>query len=305
MVAIFHYVLRVEKCKISHNVQDVVNLFVPIVLLGIVCYVGKSGVGCSCHMLGAIIGDIVGSIYEFHNLDPKTTNFPFFIPRCFFTDDTVLTIALAESILTGESYTVLLKQYGRRYPNAGYGLRFKNWIYSTTTEPYNSYGNGSAMRVSPVGFAYSTLERVLEKAKESAAVTHNHPEGIKGAQAIAAAIFLARNGKTKNEIQEFIESTFNYDLSIPLDQIRPTYSFDESCQRTVPPAIRCFLESNNFEHAIRLAISLGGDSDTLACITGGMAQAMYNIPESIRQQSLTFIPIEFQEILFQFEKNFK
>jgi ADP-ribosylglycohydrolase len=255
-------------------------------------------------MLGAIIGDIVGSIYEFHNLDPKTTEFPFFSSRCFVTDDTILTIALAESILTGRSYRELLKQYGKRYPHAGYGLRFKNWIYSTTSEPYNSFGNGSAMRVSPVGFAYSYLEDVLEKAKVSAAVTHNHPEGIKGAQATAAAIYLARQKKSKSEIQAYIESTFAYDLSIPLDEIRPKYSFNETCQFTVPPAIRCVLESTDFEHAIRLAISLGGDSDTLACITGGIAQAMYGIPDPIRKDALEYIPPEFQRILFDFETQF-
>jgi ADP-ribosylglycohydrolase len=234
-------------------------------------------------MLGAIAGDIIGSVYERRPI--KTPHFdPLFDPLCRPTDDTVLTVALAESILYGDDFVVTLKDFYRRYPFAGYGGTFARWADSTNCRPYKSWGNGSAMRVSPVGFAYTTLDEVLERAKESAAVTHNHPEGIKGAQATAAAIFLARTGKTKDDIWHYTEETFGYDVSRPLDEIRPDYVFDVSCQGTVPQAIRAFLESTDYESAVRLAISLGGDSDTLACITGGIAQAFYGgVPDEIEE----------------------
>jgi ADP-ribosylglycohydrolase len=234
-------------------------------------------------MLGAIAGDIIGSIYETRPI--KTPHFyPLFDELCHPTDDTILTIALAESILYGDDFVVTLKYFYRRYPHAGYGGTFARWAHSTSCRPYNSWGNGSAMRVSPVGFAYGTLEEVLEKAKQSAAVTHNHPEGIKGAQVTASAIFLARTGKSKEEIKTFIADTFGYDLRRSLDDIRPEYVFDVSCQGTVPQAIRAFLESTDYENAVRLAISLGGDSDTLACITGGIAQAFYGgVPDEIAE----------------------
>jgi ADP-ribosylglycohydrolase len=234
-------------------------------------------------MLGAIAGDIIGSVYETRNI--KTPHFdPLFDPLCHPTDDTVLTVALADTILHRGDFAVKLKDYYHRYPQAGYGGTFSRWAQSTSCRPYNSWGNGCAMRVSPVGFAYTTLEEVLARAAESAAVTHNHPEGIKGAQATAAAIFLARTGKAKEDIRHYTEVTFGYDLSRSLDKIRPDYTFDVSCQGTVPQAIRAFLESTDYENAVRLAISLGGDSDTLACITGGIAQAFYGgVPAEIAE----------------------
>jgi ADP-ribosylglycohydrolase len=234
-------------------------------------------------MLGAIAGDIIGSVYEARPI--KTPNFyPLFDTLCHPTDDTILTVALAESILYGDDFVVTLKDFYRYYPYAGYGGTFARWAQSTSCRPYNSWGNGSAMRVSPVGFAYDSLAEVLKRAKDSAAVTHNHPEGIKGAQATASAIFLARTGQSKDDIKTFVADTFRYDLSRSLDDIRPTYSFDVSCQGTVPQAICAFLESTDYENAVRLAISLGGDSDTLACITGGIAQAFYGgVPTEIAE----------------------
>src|SRR3954462_13893576 len=234
-------------------------------------------------MLGAIAGDIIGSIYEHPPI--KTTRFPLFHPLCRFTDDTVLTVALADSILHGTPYVDLMKRYYRAYPGAGYGRNFHRWAQSGRSDPYHSWGNGSAMRVSPVGFAFGTLEEVLEQARKSAQVTPDHPEGIKGAQAVASAVFLARTGQTKEQIKGFIETTFGYHLDTPLDEIRPRYEFQVSCQKSVPQAIRAFLESDDFEDAVRKAISLGGDSDTLACMTGGIAQAYYRcVPETIAQR---------------------
>jgi ADP-ribosylglycohydrolase len=234
-------------------------------------------------MLGAIIGDICGSVFEWVNCKSRNPDaIELMESNCGYTDDSVLTIAVAENLLRGRGYAESFKDWGRKYPNAGYGGTFWNWLQSDSSEPYNSWGNGSAMRVSPIGWAYETLDETLVEAKRSADVTHNHPEGVKGAQAVAAAIFLARNSKTKQEIKEYIESTFHYDLNRTTDQIRPGYSFDVSCQGSVPEAILCFLESRNFEHAIKLAISIGGDSDTIACITGGIAQAFYRkIPKSM------------------------
>ena len=231
-------------------------------------------------MIGAIAGDIIGSVYEFDNI--KTKEFELFSRRCFFTDDTVLTVALADSMLTGMSYVNNLKTFHEWYPGRGYGNRFDRWAESVNSAPYNSWGNGAAMRISPVGFAYDDLDTVMQKAKEFTEVTHNHPEGIKGGQATAAAIFLARTGKSKDEIKSFIERTFQYDLSRHVDEIRRTYDFNESSQETVPQAIRAFIDSTDFEDAIRTAVSLGGDSDTLACITGGIAQAFYGgVPDTI------------------------
>lgn len=224
-------------------------------------------------MIGAIAGDIVGSVYEWNNI--KRKDFPLFGDRCFFTDDSILTVALADTIMTGTPYVDNLKKFYRWYPNGGYGGSFHVWAQSTNSEPYNSWGNGAAMRISPVGYAYNDLETVLKKAGEFTEITHNHPEGIKGGQATAAAIFLARTEKSKNEIKGFVEARFGYDLSRHVDEIRPTYSFDVSSQGTVPQAIRAFLDSADYEDAIRTAISLGGDSDTLACITGGIAQSFY------------------------------
>lgn len=231
-------------------------------------------------MIGAIAGDIIGSVYEWNNI--KTKNFQLFSANCFFTDDTVLTVALADSILTGTPYKDNLKRYYHDYPNRGYGGSFHRWARGTSFAPYNSWGNGAAMRISPAGFAYDDLDTVLSKAEEFTGVTHNHPEGIKGGQSTAAAIFLARTGCSKDHIKEFIEERFGYDLSQHVDEIRPAYQFTESCQGTVPQALRAFLDSTDFEDAIRNAISLGGDSDTLACITGGIAQAFYGgVPANI------------------------
>lgn len=233
-------------------------------------------------MLGAIAGDVIGSIYEWNNI--KTKEFELFGPRCSFTDDTVLTVALAEAILDGGDYGPLLKAYAARYPRAGYGGRFKQWARSDDPTPYYSWGNGAAMRISPVGFAFNSLDDVLAKADHYTSVTHDHPEGIKGAQAVAASIFLARTGSSRDDIRRYVETTFGYDLSRRLDDVRPVYRFDSSCQGTVPEAIIAFLESTDFEDAIRNAISIGGDSDTIACITGGIAQAFYGgVPSAIAQ----------------------
>ena len=241
-------------------------------------------------MFGAIIGDIVGSIYEGNS--HKSKDFELFHPRCEFTDDTVMTIAIAEGLMAGgraEDYIRAMKRLGMMYPGAGYGGMFWRWLNSDDNRPYNSWGNGSAMRVSPVGWRFGTIEETEEAAKVSAAVTHNHPEGVKGAQAAAAAVFLARNGKPKESIRSYVESRFGYDLSRTLDEIRPGYKFDVSCMGTVPEAITAFLESTGFEDAIRNAISLGGDSDTLAAITGGIAEAAYGVPETIREKAVTFL----------------
>lgn len=241
-------------------------------------------------MIGAIIGDIVGSVYEWNNI--KTKDFPLFSSKCFFTDDTVMTLAISEGLMNGgsvDAFIQAMKKYGHLYPDIGYGGRFGSWLSSEDIHPYNSWGNGSAMRVSPVAWMFDTLSEVEQYAEVSAAVTHNHPEGIKGAQATAAAIFLARKGKSKNEIKAYIESKYGYDLSRTLDEIRPSYSFNESCQETVPEAITAFLESVDFEDAIRNAISLGGDSDTLAAITGSIAEAAYNVPEEIKEETLAML----------------
>lgn len=233
-------------------------------------------------MLGAIAGDIIGSVYEWNNI--KTKEFPLISPDCFFTDDSVLTIALAEAILTGEPYDRKLRQYYHAYPDRGYGGSFKQWAETPEAEPYNSWGNGAAMRISPAGFIATNIHEVFRLAEQYTAVTHNHPEGIKGAQATAAAIYLARTGRSKAEIAAYVRTTFSYDLSRHVDEIRPDYTFDVSCQGTVPQAIRAFLDSTDYEDAIRTAISLGGDSDTLACITGGIAQAFYGeIPSAVEE----------------------
>ncbi len=232
-------------------------------------------------MIGAIAGDIIGSVYEHRPV--KTKDFPLFHPQCIFTDDSVLTIAIADAILNGSSYADSVRRMGRRYPGAGYGGSFMQWLHSENAGPYNSWGNGSAMRVSPVGFAFSTEEEILVQAKATAKITHNHPEGVKGAQATALAVFLARTGSSKEMIRSRITEQFEYDIGRSVDDIRPAYSFDISCQGTVPEAIIAFLDSHSYEDAVRNAVSLGGDSDTLACITGGIAEAFYaGVPQHIR-----------------------
>jgi ADP-ribosylglycohydrolase len=239
-------------------------------------------------MIGAIAGDIIGSVYEWDGI--KTKEFDLFSDDCFFTDDTVLTVALADTLLTGIPYAENLKRFYRWYPDCGYGASFRRWAEGEESEPYMSWGNGSAMRISPVGYVFKDIDTVLKKAEEFTAVTHNHPEGIKGGQAAAAAIFLARTGSSKDEIRDFIESRFGYDLDRHVDDIRPDYTFDETSQGTVPQAIVSFLDSTGYEDAVRNAISLGGDSDTLACIAGGIAQAFYGgVPEHIQQRVYTIL----------------
>ncbi|WP_066426925.1 ADP-ribosylglycohydrolase family protein [Anabaena sp. 4-3] len=245
-------------------------------------------------MLGAIAGDIIGSVYEGKSL--KSKNFPLFDRQSRFTDDTVLTVAVADVILHTEplpasgKFIDQFKWYYSCYLYAGYGRNFSNWAKSHSRQPYNSFGNGAAMRVSPIGFAFDDLETVLTLAQRSAEVTHNHPEGIKGAQATATAIFLARTGYDKAKIQSYIQNTFGYDLERSLDDIRPTYQYNATCQGSVPQAIIAFLESTNFEDAIRNAVSLGGDSDTIACIAGGIAQAYYgSVPKAIADHTLSHL----------------
>ena len=250
-------------------------------------------------LLGAIIGDIIGSRFEFNNI--KTTEFELFTNRSEITDDTIMTIAVADSIVNNKDFVTVFQYWGRKYPDAGYGGAFRKWIHYINPQPYNSWGNGSAMRVSPVGFAYNTIEEILKQAKMSAEVTHNHPEGIKGAQATAVAIFLARQGNSKDEIKKYIEENFYYNFDRTIAGIRPEYYFNESCQGTVPEAIIAFLESTDFESAIRLAVSLGGDSDTIACITGGIAQAFYKkIPDYIVENTFTRLPDDILEIIVKF-----
>ncbi len=254
-------------------------------------------------MLGAIAGDIIGSVHEFMGI--KTIDFPLFCDNSDFTDDSVLTIALADAILNACDYSELMKNYYFRYPGRGYGGMFHEWASSADSDPYNSWGNGAAMRISPAGWAYDSLEATLDHAAKFTEVTHNHPEGIKGAQATAAAICLARIGNSKEVIREFIATRFEYDLARTCDEIRPSYSFNESCQRTVPEAIIAFLDSTDYENAIRLAISLGGDADTLACITGGIAEAFYGgVPPAIAAAALSFLDDPLREITMEFHQRY-
>jgi len=240
-------------------------------------------------MIGAIAGDIIGSVYEARPI--KSKNFPLFDPRCTFTDDSVLTIAIAHAILSKRPYGDTIHEIGRRYPHAGYGGSFISWLSSDNPQPYNSWGNGAAMRVSPVGFAFDSVEEVLKQAGMTAEISHNHPEGIKGAQATALAVYLARTGNSKEDIREQISRRFGYDLQRSVEKIRPAYSFRISCQETVPEAIVAFLDSVSYEDAVRNAISLGGDSDTLACITGGIAEAYYGgVPQFIRRNVQGILP---------------
>lgn len=254
-------------------------------------------------LLGGIAGDIIGSIYEFNPVRFK--DFELFKSNSTYTDDTVMTIANAEWLLSKGVLMDIMRKYGHKYPGAGYGGMFYDWLKSRCPKPYNSFGNGSAMRVSPVGWAFDTLEETLEAAKQSAEITHNHPEGIKGAQATAACIFMARTGKSKQAIKEYVETKFGYDLSRTCNEIRPTYQFNESCQGTVPESIIAFLESTDFESAIRLTVSLGGDADTMGAITGAIAEAYYNvIPEHIKNEVLKRLPEEFINVLGEFYNKF-
>ncbi len=258
-------------------------------------------------MLGAIAGDISGSRFEWNN--HKSKDFELLTSRCHPTDDSIMTLAVAKAILDCDGdYSLLEKQtidcmqlLGRRYPNSGYGRRFKDWIYSRHPLPYNSFGNGAAMRVSPCGFAASSLEEAADMARIVTKVTHNHPEGMKAAEAVSSAVFLARNGKCMTEIREFIEEKY-YKIDFTLDSIRPTYTFDVSSQGSVPQAFEAFFESTGFEDAIRNAISIGGDSDTIAAIAGGLAEAYYGIPADIRERTLAFLDGFQRDILNAFEE---
>ncbi len=293
-------------------------------------------------MYGAILGDMIGAPYEFDR-GGKTKDFPLFSRGSQFTDDTVMTIAVAEALmgleealkgldgktlmsLDGEALKELdgealmsfdressdeevrqavtraMRVWGRKYPNAGYGVRFANWLFARCQpRPYGSWGNGSAMRVSSAGWLYGTLEETRRYAKLTAEVTHNHPEGIKGAEAAASAIFMARNGSAKDEIKDYIIREFGYDLSRTCDEIRPGYHHVESCQETVPEAITAFLEGDNFEDVIRTAVSLGGDCDTLTCIAGAMAEAFYGVPEELKAECRKRLPEDMLKVLNRFE----
>nr|WP_105144696.1 ADP-ribosylglycohydrolase family protein [Streptococcus suis] len=260
-------------------------------------------------MFGAIVGDVIGSRFEGRN--NKSKEFDLFHPTCRFTDDSVMTAAVAASFLglnelfddLEKALVLNMKDFGKLYPRAGYGPQFKKWIESKDSDPYNSFGNGSAMRVSACGHVGKSLEETLDLAERVASVTHNHPEGIKGAQAVAGAIFLARTGKTKEEIRQFVTDHF-YNLDFTLDAIRPTYQFDSSCQGSVPQAIVAFLEATDFEDAIRNAISLGGDSDTLAAITGSIAEVFFGIPDEIVYQTTDFLPSLIMEVSYYFEQDY-
>jgi ADP-ribosylglycohydrolase len=252
-------------------------------------------------MLGAIAGDIIGSVYEY---DPiKSEEFILFGDGCRFTDDTVMTVAVAHAIMEGGDYAAAMKAFGRRYPDAGYGGSFIRWIFEDDVRPYNSWGNGAAMRVSVIGLAFDTVERVLREATRSAEVSHNHPEGIKGAQAAALAVFLARRGEGKEAIRHEIAARFGYDLDRTVAGIRPRYRFDVSCQGTVPEAIIAFLDSRDYEDAVRKAVSLGGDADTLACIAGGIAAAFYRgVPPHVEAAARRHLPAEFLTVVDRFRR---
>ena len=254
-------------------------------------------------MLGAIAGDVIGSVHE--RARTKTKDFPLFAADSRFTDDTVLTVAVAEVLLHGRDYADAFHDYFDAYPAAGYGGTFLWWASSRSREPYNSWGNGSAMRVSPVAYFAPTLEEVLAEAGRSAAVTHNHEEGIRGAQAVAAAVFLARTGAGKEEIRRFTEERFDYFLDETLDDIRPTYQFDVSCQWSVPQSILAFLESSSFEDAVRNAISLGGDADTMACIAGAIAEPFYGgVPAEIAGPVLERLDDRLRGVVQAFRERF-
>jgi ADP-ribosylglycohydrolase len=254
-------------------------------------------------MLGAIAGDVIGSVHE--HLGTKSTDFELFGPGCRFTDDTVLTLAVADCLLNGLDYVDTFHEYFLAYPTAGYGYNFFHWASSGDRHPYNSWGNGAAMRVSAVGHAFDRLEDVLAQAARSAEVTHNHPEGVKGAQATAVAVFLARQGKSKHEIKVAVEAMFGYDLNEPLEVIRPGYRFDVSCQGTVPPALVAFLDSTNFEDAVRKAVSLGGDADTLACIAGAVAEPYYGgVSTDIETRTLAALDNRLRKVVKRFRQRY-
>lgn len=260
-------------------------------------------------MIGAILGDMIGAPYEFDRGN-KSKDFPLFCRYSQFTDDSVMTIAVAEALLDKrflddeaikDALIQSMRKWGRRYPDAGYGARFSRWLRARDPAPYGSYGNGSAMRVSAAGWLYDTLQETRHAARLTAEVTHNHPEGIKGAEAAAGAIYLARTGHSKEEIRAFVTREFGYDLSRTCDEIRPDYRHVESCQKTVPEAITAFLEGTDFEDVIRTAVSLGGDCDTLTCIAGSIAEAFYGVPADLEAECKSRLPADMQDILCRFQ----
>ena len=261
-------------------------------------------------MLGAIAGDIIGSRFELRPTQDKA--FALFDPECRFTDDTVLTVAIASGLLEDQYYDDRRQHYVEhlhdwfaQYPDAGYGESFQSWADDRKRQPYNSWGNGSAMRVSPVGWAFASLEQTLAEAETTAATTHNHPEGMRGARAIAAAIYLARTGGSQESIGDYIASVHGYDLSVPIEEQRRTYHFDVSCAGSVPQAVRCFLESHDYESAIRNAVSLGGDTDTLCCMSGAIAEAYYGgVPPPIAVMALTFLDSPLRDVLTRFASKY-
>lgn len=260
-------------------------------------------------MLGAIVGDIVGSVYEFCN--HRSKDFELFKPQCFATDDSIMTLAIAKAVLESapdhrdlaENAVKYMREVGQPYPDCGYGGRFLDWMYSDHPKPYNSFGNGAAMRVSPVAYAAKSIEEVVEMSRAVTAVTHNHPEGIKGAEATAVCTWLALQGTGKDRILEVVNSLY-YHIDFTLDEIRPTYRFNETCQDTVPQALEAFFESTDFEDAIRNAISVGGDSDTLAAITGAVAGAYYGVPDEIDRYARFYLDSRLGDILAEFERKY-
>lgn len=254
-------------------------------------------------MIGAIAGDMIGSVYEARPIKKK--DFPLFHPACRFTDDSVLTIAVARAILEDRDYRRWVLAFGRRYPHAGYGRSFERWLRAESPEPYGSWGNGSAMRASPVGFAFDDMGTVAAEAAKSAGISHDHPEGIKGAQAAAVAVFAARTFRDKTIVKDEIQRRFGYDLNRSIDRIRPGYRFEVSCRKSVPEAIIAFLESESYEDAVRNAVSLGGDADTQACIAGGIAEAYYGgIPKGMVQEVKNRLTPELWEIVEHFYARF-
>ncbi len=260
-------------------------------------------------MYGAILGDMIGAPYEF-DMGKKTKEFPLFCTESHYTDDSVMTIAVAEALLDNQfqddetikaGLVDSMRKWGRKYPDAGYGGKFWHWLRAKDPKPYGSYGNGSAMRVSSAGWLFDTMEQTRHMARLTAEVTHNHPEGIKGAESTACAIFLARTGHSKDEIKDYIIKEFGYDLSRTCDQIRPAYHHVESCQGTVPEAITAFLEGTDFEDVIRTAVSLGGDCDTLTCIAGSIAEAFYGVPEQLKDECRSRLPKDMLDILGRFD----
>jgi len=254
-------------------------------------------------VFGAIAGDVIGSVYEFTGI--KTIACPLFSRETTFTDDSVMTAAVAAALLEGRDYASVFREFGRRHPGRGYGSFFHTWLSDPSRGPYRSWGNGSAMRVSPVARAFETEARVLEEARRSAEVTHDHPEGIRGAEAVALAVFLALQGADKSEIKNRVASHSGYDLDASVDDIRPAYRFEESCHGSVPQSIICFLESSDFEHAVRLAISLGGDADTMACIAGAIAEAHYGgVPQAIAGPVRELLSPDLRDVLERYEARF-